>query len=237
MTTTGTDKYDLVLHCTGFGPFSGVPENPTSMLMQTLPSQLSLGDTPLPPSVKCASFTVLETSFQGSRSQLDEIYETGLLASNGGHTIYLHIGMHFLLSNSLHCLAWFSESETWKKAKLKAVTVTSLFSGTTPSHVYNLEACAYNELNYCVPDERGFQPRSGKVREEDVLGMVRETGLPTDELVEKMRGFGWNEAFVKKVCICSLFSAPSLQGWLTSILASHNLYRVRIQAGLCVTAR
>ncbi len=112
MTTTGTDKYDLVLHCTGFGPFSGVPENPTSMLMQTLPSQLSLGDTPLPPSVKCASFTVLETSFQGSRSQLDEIYETGLLASNGGHTIYLHIGMHFLLSNSLHCLAWFSESET-----------------------------------------------------------------------------------------------------------------------------
>ncbi len=112
MTTTDPDKYNLVLHFTGFGPFNGVPDNPTSMLMQILPSYLSLGDTPLPPSVKCASFTVLETSFQGSRSQLDEIQETGSLASNGGHTIYLHIGMYILLPNSLHRLAWFSESET-----------------------------------------------------------------------------------------------------------------------------
>ncbi len=59
-----------------------------------------------------------------------------------------------------------------------------------------------------MPDERGFQIRSGKVREEDVLGMVRETGLPIDELVEKIREFGWNEAFVTKVGICSLFSIP-----------------------------
>ncbi len=91
-TTTDPDKHSLVLHFTGFGPFKGVPDNPTSMLMQILPSYLSLGDRPLPPLVKCANFTVLETSFQGSRSQLGVIQETRALACNGGHTIYLHIG-------------------------------------------------------------------------------------------------------------------------------------------------
>ncbi len=101
-TTADADKHSLVLHLTGFGPFQGVPDNPTSTLMQILPSYLSLGDRPLPPSVKCASFTVLETSFKGSRSQLGVIQETGASAYTGGHTIYLHIGTKFSRLAGLH---------------------------------------------------------------------------------------------------------------------------------------
>ncbi len=49
-------------------------------------------------------------------------------------------------------------------------------------------------------------PRNERVKKEDVLGMVRETGLPVDELVQKMRESGWGE--VTKVGIFLLFSTP-----------------------------
>ncbi len=74
---------------------------------------------------------------------------------------------------------------------------------------YALEACAYNEMNTMFPDERGFQPRNRRVREEDVLGMVRETALPVDELVQKMIESGWKEEFVRKVGIFFPFQRTS----------------------------
>ncbi len=111
-TAVDPDKYSLVFHFTGFGPYSDVPNNPTSTLMKILPSYLSSGDRPLPLSVKCASFTVLETSFEGSRSQLDVIQETGALACNGGHTIYFHIGTYFLFHNLSSYQVLFSNSES-----------------------------------------------------------------------------------------------------------------------------
>ncbi len=48
-------------------------------------------------------------------------------------------------------------------------------------------------MSSIISDEQGFMPSEMPVRKEDVLGMVRETGLPVDMLVQKMRTSGWGK--------------------------------------------
>ena len=59
----------IYYHLTGFGPFHGVPDNPTSWLMYTLPSALEeWKDKPKNITITCE---VLETSAQGSLEQFN----------------------------------------------------------------------------------------------------------------------------------------------------------------------
>jgi pyroglutamyl-peptidase len=115
---------------TGFGPFQGVKENPTTWLANLLVQYLEQMDrAAASSSSSLASRTrtiVLETSSEAACTQIDALYEelTGSRTNwnNCSVVIVLHLGVND--------------------------------GGTT----FQLESCAYNEATFRIPDERGYQP-------------------------------------------------------------------------------
>ena len=79
----------IYYHLTGFGPFHGVPDNPTSWLMYTLPSALEeWKDKPKNITITCE---VLETSAQGSLEQFN-IMQAALQEHSADD---IHMWIHF----------------------------------------------------------------------------------------------------------------------------------------------
>mmetsp|Transcript_20333 Transcript_20333/g.30064 ORF Transcript_20333/g.30064 Transcript_20333/m.30064 type:complete len:506 (-) Transcript_20333:205-1722(-) len=85
---------EVVFHLTGFGKFNGVPDNPTSLLMKSLPVYLSQQKQQLGLILRVASYTVLEVSADGSSDQLRVIQNSGSNASLEGITVYVHFGVN-----------------------------------------------------------------------------------------------------------------------------------------------
>ena len=184
------DKNDEALPhfvVTGFGPFQGVTENPTTTIVNELRTYLSnvcdIGLTSCTPKQLASNVTthIFETSAEDVRQWQDEWFERlsreverGSPARGGGETdseaaaaelcdqgrndvVLLHLGVHY-------------------KAKC-----------------FHLESSAFNDASFRVPDERGYQPK-----EECVLpagdgchGDRLSTTLKVPLLVKKMESRGY----------------------------------------------
>jgi pyroglutamyl-peptidase len=142
---------------TGFGPFHGVKDNPTSVLVQKLPEYLlqrsGNDDSSAPP----MRTLVLETSASGAKQQIDALYdELCPNQSNGGNDspdrtlCLLHLGVHSLAQQ------------------------------------YLIESCAYNEATFVVPDEAGDQPKQAPILAHCVVGTPFPTMWNVPELVEQV---------------------------------------------------
>ena len=118
---------------TGFGQFCGVPENPTTSLMRDLPAFLA--SDLAAHRIRLSSCTVLETS----RNCIPT-----LLA----------------LQHSGSASAPASSATTETAAALPAHRTIFLHLGVASSSTeFALEDRAYNDADFRVPDESGWQPR------------------------------------------------------------------------------
>ena len=122
---------------TGFGPFAGVPDNPTMTIVQSLIPYLAEEEqeqassssptnhhsTTVPLSQRIRTL-VVETSYRAVQEQMEEIYHHRQQQQQQAcdTVILLHLGVKL--------------------------------SGK----YYQLESCAYNEMQFRVPDQRGDQP-------------------------------------------------------------------------------
>ena len=138
----------LHVHLTAFGPFGGVPVNPTALLIKRLPSFIAQRVDRLPPNVVIDDLTEMETSAFGAQQILTQ----------------LHANTTQPLPPS-HPSPPPSPSSTPSSPLPPAPTPTPtrhlwLHMGVHPrsSHLL-LESCAYNEMDFRIPDQRSYQPR------------------------------------------------------------------------------
>jgi len=89
----------VVFHVTGFGPFQGVDNNPTTQIVTELSAYLK--NFPLDPEVtnhvEVASYNVFETSAVGALTQFTEILQQHQISrerDNGTVIVFLHLGVN-----------------------------------------------------------------------------------------------------------------------------------------------
>jgi pyroglutamyl-peptidase len=129
---------DFLFVVTGFGPFNGVPENPTSIIIKALPAYLQqrvqrVQQSDDDDNNKDCKEDVRLLSFLASR--LDTI----------------------LVETSAEAAAKEVQDLQTKLSKYEAAVVLHL-GVHDGSNNFRLEQCAYNDATFRVPDERGFQP-------------------------------------------------------------------------------
>lgn len=152
---------------TGFGPFRGVPDNPTSALVRRLRTatggargSADEGDDDAAAVVR--ETHVLETSADHVRGKIDEIYDR--LSSRREDadateeaTVVLHLGVNYR------------------------------------GRRFHIERCAYNDATFRVPDERGYQPRgecvigAGGAESSPELGKRFDTTIDVQRLCDEMQ--------------------------------------------------
>ena len=160
-TATDSPKDDKTFRfiVTGFGPFNGVPDNPTSILVKELPTYLQQREKDSEASSKkkddddisllanCTETMIVETSAAAARQEI------GLLQKKlepYSSAIVLHLGV------------WAGGSE------------------------FKLESCAYNDATFRVPDEQGYRPVSEKIVDTCSVGSTLTTTFDVAALVDTM---------------------------------------------------
>ena len=113
---------------TGFGPFRGVPDNPTSVLIRRLQEKHI--------SNLVSSF-ILETSAEYVREKIDDIY---------GEVV-----VSFEKNTTTTTTSEGSDGTT------ETIILIHLGVNYRGKH-FHLEECAYNDATFRIADERGFQP-------------------------------------------------------------------------------
>ena len=147
--TTGAFEGKIRIHVTGFGPFNGVPSNPTSALVERLQR-----DAPSLTGVVISSTSVVETSVDGVEASLRRSRERRDVECG---EIFLHLGVH----------------------------------GSATG--FNLEANAFNEASFRVPDERGAQPWKEAINPSDgPISTCLVCPINIDALVSTMRQCGYS---------------------------------------------
>mmetsp|Transcript_7470 Transcript_7470/g.13160 ORF Transcript_7470/g.13160 Transcript_7470/m.13160 type:complete len:287 (+) Transcript_7470:117-977(+) len=155
---------------TGFGPFHGVPDNPTSVLVRRLQAHLAQEEqngedaaATTPPHKKNSIEThILETSAEYVRTKLDDIYDQLKTTNN---------------QNQDAANGQYGENAP-NEAKKKVIL---LHLGVNyRGRQFQIERCAYNDATFRVPDERGYQPH-------------RECILVKDETSEASQGHKWGK--------------------------------------------
>ena len=135
------DAPNCVFIMTGFGPFRGVPDNPTSVLIRRLQED----ESTLKSRHICETH-ILETSAEYVREKIGDIYgRLGRSAiANGDDAGGLN-------SNS--------NNSTTNNEQSKPKNVILIHLGVNYRGKYfQLEECAYNDATFRIPDERGYKP-------------------------------------------------------------------------------
>ena len=156
---------------TGFGPFQGVPENPTMILVQSLIEYIEQQEiarvsndvqsttnnsTAIPLSQRIRTF-IIDTSYRAAQQQMDEIYQE-IIAFSSNHSskeneeivIILHLGV-----NSI-------------------------------GQQYQIECCAYNEMQFRIPDMHGHQPQHCPIITTGTYQSVLQTNLYQQSLLHNI---------------------------------------------------
>jgi pyroglutamyl-peptidase len=158
---------------TGFGPFRDVPSNPTTTIVQQLVDYLrrredealastsnGKGDNASRCSVRLSTVThtrVIETSAREARNVVDELYGDHTSSDSGSNA---------------------------NAAQHRPKTIIFLHLGVNyKGTAFQIEACAYNEANFRVPDERGDQPQGETIVAGRELGAEFFTPFDVPDLV------------------------------------------------------
>lgn len=155
---------------TGFGPFSGVQENPTSVLVAKLIDYLldSENDGDCASSgQRLAAVTrtlLIETSANAAKEQVDEIFRE-LSAAPIQES-----------SSSLSSDVESRESVTF----LIHLGVNSMASS------FALETCAFNDATFSCPDEQRYQPCNVPIVPGSYVGSRLETSIDVPTLVDHL---------------------------------------------------
>lgn len=177
---------------TGFGPFCGVPDNPTSILIRRLrEDDVSSNNS----SRHRYETHILETSAEYVREKIDDIYEqlqqsSSSLASPS-------------LSSTKNDTTNINENETEEKKK---VIIILLHLGVNyRGKQFHLEQCAYNDATFRVPDERGYKPNHVCILENSITNQTTTT-TNTNVSEEEESTYEWGECLKTTLDVSSLCS-------------------------------
>lgn len=160
---------------TGFGPFAGVPNNPTSTLISCLRNNKAplFNDN----GVHIRETHILDTSADAAKSEILGIYSrlcSDKLINGGG-------GNH-----SDDCLT---------KDAIVVIHLGVNYRGEK----MRLEQCAYNDATFRVPDNNGYQPQEQCILgNSSTFGYCLQTTLDLNEICEEMHQQGQNECCVSQ---------------------------------------
>jgi pyroglutamyl-peptidase len=135
---------------TAFGPFQGVPDNPSMALLSELPSVLDQG-WKAEVKERILKTLVIETSAEGAQEgiqQLEECLQQN--SSSQGPVVCLHLGVN------------------------------------RSADGFHIEACAYNDASFSIPDERQYRPNGEKILKDAAWGTANRSLYNTDELVDQL---------------------------------------------------
>lgn len=155
-----TDGSETKFVITGFGPFGGVPTNPTKVLVEKLQQYWTTlnggqGDPELSRSI--INFIQLETSAEDVRAvihRLKEQLQPGNLRGSRNEAkriVLLHLGVE------------------------------------VSSDGFKLERCAWNDASFRIPDEKGFKPMKEKVVPDQNFEQCTTTALDLEKLLAAMQ--------------------------------------------------
>jgi pyroglutamyl-peptidase len=161
---------------TGFGPFRGVQENPTTILVQHLVPYLQSVHEPRTDQgndglrsedeASLAQRTrtmIIETSSIAAKQQIDALYDE------------LHREME-------HRRRATDNEDDWKDDR----TILLHLGVHSGSQQYRLESCAYNEASFSLPDEAGYQPWNLRIVHNSTLGTPLPTLLDLPDIVHQL---------------------------------------------------
>eukprot|EP00531_Pseudo-nitzschia_arenysensis_P008224 CAMPEP_0116134416 /NCGR_PEP_ID=MMETSP0329-20121206/10632_1 /TAXON_ID=697910 /ORGANISM="Pseudo-nitzschia arenysensis, Strain B593" /LENGTH=242 /DNA_ID=CAMNT_0003629121 /DNA_START=22 /DNA_END=753 /DNA_ORIENTATION=- len=154
--TTNTRKRSFVI--TGFGPFGGVEENPTTVIVSKIDLYLrsSLkGDSETHASTvadRIKECVIVETSAQAVNETLERI-------------------------QTQYCCSCDDDENS---------KILLLHLGVGRSQGFRLESCAYNEATFRISDQKGYQPFQQAIVESDPVENSYPTSLDLKALQSKM---------------------------------------------------
>lgn len=159
--TNDNQKSDVRFVVTGFGPFQGVPSNPTTVLVEKLIDFLAHHENSavLKSLATTTRTLVLETAVEDVETQLEHLFDETVAEyqesdENEGEsdvvnrmTILLHLGVNYC------------------------------------GRKFQIESCAYNNANFGVADERGYRPTKVPICSKYNLETCLETALNVSQLM------------------------------------------------------
>mmetsp|Transcript_20177 Transcript_20177/g.43912 ORF Transcript_20177/g.43912 Transcript_20177/m.43912 type:complete len:299 (-) Transcript_20177:1146-2042(-) len=173
-TITNTNTSFII---TGFGPFGGVDENPTTYLVRQLDTYLRSSGTTSGSSSNCSS----------SSKDKNETVESVMLADLVKEYIVLETSAEDVCKTmdriKREYIDTTSSSSTTKRIVL-------LHLGVGRSECFRLELCAYNEATFRIPDQKGYQPELATIVSSDrgdELGKCYKTPLNLKRLSETLQ--------------------------------------------------
>ena len=150
----------------GFGPFAGVPNNPTSSLITLLQNNKA---QLLDDGIHIRETHILDTSASCARTELEGIYSR-------------------LCRDSLKNDNRDDKNDACsKKDVVVCVHLGVNYRGTQ----MQLEQCAYNDATFRVPDNNGYQPQQISILgDSSSFGSCLRTTLELDEICSELRQQG-----------------------------------------------
>ena len=150
----------ISLIVTGFGPFRGVAENPSTILVKEFQNYLEASDNAAAwkrkLSTRIEKHLVLETSAKGVCHELDAL-ATEIKERNGRH----------------------GDDPRKPKTRIVLLHLGVNYQGTG----FQVEQCAYNDASFRVPDEQGYQPQKTAIFSGQDVGATLNTTLNVETLV------------------------------------------------------
>lgn len=222
--TTSTRNLSFII--TGFGPFGGVEENPTTTIVEKLDSYLrssngkngcnddDISIENINNNVLLANlvkeYVMLETSVQDVCKTMDRIKQNYTIAATAAaSTTDTNI-----------------KNDNNRNLKVRKNRIILLHLGVARTSSFRLESCAYNEANFRIPDQQGYKPKNLPIVSlpDHELGKCYKTSLNLKKLHQTLINqfpqipveisndpgrFVCNYVYCKSLQLSSLSSSPS----------------------------
>ena len=180
---------------TGFGPFHGVPDNPTSILIRRLRED---DDASNNNNIHRYETHILETSAEYVREKIDDIYEQLQQQSSSSSSLASPSPSSSSTKNDPINI---QEYETKEK---KDIIILLHLGVNYRGKQFQLEQCAYNDATFRIPDERGYKPNHVCILQNNNTNETTMTTTNTAEDVEGESTYDWGQ------CLKTTLDIPSL---------------------------
>jgi len=172
-------QHEISFFVTGFGPFGGNPENPTSTIIEALQQEQTaenprLGNVHLLNIIRVSASSAADevnriidqvkshynnTTNTNNTNSSQQQESTGIRCNNYKHAVIIHFGVNHM------------------KGQKK---------------VFQLEQNAFNEANFRIPDEDGFQPKNEQICDSRPLRHKLSTDLSASRIKDHLTKKGFD---------------------------------------------
>jgi len=191
----------VMLIVTAFGPFGGVPDNPSMALVRELPDFLqppqeeeedqqqqeggggggsSSSSWKTEVKERILETRVIETSAEGARNAIQSINENLKQINNNNNNNNRRIQQH-------NDTVTPPEQQRQHPTQQQQQPIICLHLGVNVSGSgFQIEEYAYNDATFRIPDERQYRPNGERIRSDLPWGTSHQSTYNVEELVEEL---------------------------------------------------